>query len=117
MTLVQSPEVALPLSNIGPVSESMKGPLDLNGPIVKVKSDTNRLPEKIENVRFELEEHPVDMVRPIKVGVIGAGLAGITAGVLLPAKLPGLDLRIYDKNADVVCYCQLMGCFEINHIL
>lgn len=51
---------------------------------------------------FELEEHPIDEVRPIKVGVIGAGLSGITAGVLLPAKLPGLDLRIYDKNEDVV---------------
>ncbi|KAL5354940.1 hypothetical protein BJX96DRAFT_170196 [Aspergillus floccosus] len=50
---------------------------------------------------FELEEHPIDEVRPIKVGVIGAGLSGITAGVLLPAKLPGLDLRIYDKNKDV----------------
>ncbi|KAL2784479.1 hypothetical protein BJX66DRAFT_316579 [Aspergillus keveii] len=52
---------------------------------------------------FQLEEHPIDQVRPIKVGVIGAGLSGITAGVLLPAKLPGLDLRIYDKNSDVVC--------------
>lgn len=52
--------------------------------------------------KFEIEEHPIDEVRPIKVGVIGAGLSGITAGVLLPAKLPGLDLRIYDKNADVV---------------
>ncbi|KAJ0413460.1 hypothetical protein BJY00DRAFT_319762 [Aspergillus carlsbadensis] len=50
---------------------------------------------------FQLEEHPIDQVRAIKVGVIGAGLSGITAGVLLPAKLPGLDLRIYDKNADV----------------
>ncbi|KAL3482110.1 hypothetical protein BJX99DRAFT_268504 [Aspergillus californicus] len=50
---------------------------------------------------FQIEEHPIDDVRPIKVGVIGAGLAGITAGVLLPVKLPGLDLRIYDKNADV----------------
>jgi hypothetical protein len=50
---------------------------------------------------FELEEHPIDEVRPIKVGIIGAGLSGITAGVLLPAKLPGLDLRIYDKNEDV----------------
>ncbi|KAL3465598.1 hypothetical protein BJX64DRAFT_285204 [Aspergillus heterothallicus] len=50
---------------------------------------------------FQIEEHPIDEVRPIKVGVIGAGLSGITAGVLLPAKLPGLDLRIYDKNADV----------------
>lgn len=54
--------------------------------------------------KFELEEHPVDEFRDIKVGVLGAGLAGITAGVLLPAKLPGLDLRIYDKNADVVCF-------------
>ncbi|KAL4940968.1 hypothetical protein BDV06DRAFT_230021 [Aspergillus oleicola] len=50
---------------------------------------------------FRIEEHPIDQVRPIKVGVIGAGLSGITAGVLLPAKLPGLDLRIYDKNADL----------------
>lgn len=53
--------------------------------------------------RFELEEHPVDQVRDIKVGVIGAGLSGVIAGVLLPAKVPGLDLRIYDKNPDVVC--------------
>jgi len=51
---------------------------------------------------FQLEEHPIDEVKPIKVGVIGAGLTGVTAGVLLPAKVPGLDLRIYDKNADVV---------------
>ncbi|KAL4928169.1 flavin-containing monooxygenase [Aspergillus undulatus] len=50
---------------------------------------------------FQIEEHPIDQVRPIKVGVIGAGLSGITAGILLPAKLPGLDLRIYDKNADL----------------
>ena len=52
---------------------------------------------------FELEEHPIDELRPIKVGVIGAGLSGVTTGVLLPPKLPGIDLRIYDKNSDVVC--------------
>ena len=51
---------------------------------------------------FKLEEHPIDEVRPMKVGVIGAGLAGVTAGILLPAKLPGLDLRVWDKNTDVV---------------
>jgi cation diffusion facilitator CzcD-associated flavoprotein CzcO len=28
-------------------------------------------------------------------------LSGITAGVLLPAKVPGIDLHIFDKNADV----------------
>ncbi|KAH8691373.1 putative flavin-binding monooxygenase [Talaromyces proteolyticus] len=51
--------------------------------------------------RFEIEEHPVDQVRNIKVGIIGAGLAGVTAAALLPAKLPGIDLTIYDKNSDV----------------
>lgn len=102
MTLVQVP-VALS-SNIEPVSESIKGPSDRNGSTtVTVNSDITGLSEKLEKIRFELEEHPVDVVRPIKVGIIGAGLAGITAGILLPAKLPGLDLRIYDKNADVVC--------------
>lgn len=58
--------------------------------------------EEPSRPKFELEEHPIDQVRPIKVGIIGAGLTGISAGVLLPAKVPGLDLRIYDKNADVV---------------
>ena len=51
---------------------------------------------------FQIEEHPIDQVRPIKVGVIGGGLSGITAGILLPVKLPGLNLQIYDKNSDLV---------------
>ncbi|KAF2845155.1 FAD/NAD(P)-binding domain-containing protein [Plenodomus tracheiphilus IPT5] len=45
--------------------------------------------------------HCIDHVRPLKVAVIGAGLAGITAGILLPAKVPGIDLTIFDKNSDV----------------
>jgi len=35
------------------------------------------------------------------VAVIGAGLSGITAGILLPAKVPGIKLQIFDKNPDV----------------
>ncbi|OBT76266.1 hypothetical protein VF21_03316 [Pseudogymnoascus sp. 05NY08] len=35
------------------------------------------------------------------VAVIGAGISGITAGILLPAKVPGIDLTIYEKNSDV----------------
>jgi hypothetical protein len=35
-----------------------------------VDSDISQLTEKLDNVRFELEEHPVDVVRPIKVGVL-----------------------------------------------
>ncbi|PYI36755.1 FAD/NAD(P)-binding domain-containing protein [Aspergillus indologenus CBS 114.80] len=57
--------------------------------------------DDLQRSAFEIEEHPIDQVRPIKVGVIGAGLAGITAGILFPAKVPGVDLRIYEKNADV----------------
>jgi hypothetical protein len=73
-----------------------------------VKTEVKTLPgsevqkEGTEKPRFEIEEHPVDEVRDITVGVIGAGLAGITTAVLLPAKLPGLRLRIYEKNGDVV---------------
>lgn len=51
---------------------------------------------------LQLENHPIDQVRKLRVAVIGAGLAGITAGALLPAKVPGIKLRIYDKNSDVV---------------
>jgi protoporphyrinogen oxidase len=39
----------------------------------------------------------------LQVAVIGAGIAGITAGVLLPRKVPGIQLTIFDKNNDVVC--------------
>lgn len=47
--------------------------------------------------------HCIDHVRELKVAVIGAGLAGINAGILLPAKVPGIKLTIFEKNSDVVC--------------
>lgn len=106
MVLLENPDMsALPsISNIKRTLEPFRGPSDsaqtpsetIRDAINETNCDLSKPPQ------FELEEHPVDVVRPIKVGVIGAGLAGITSGVLLPAKLPGLDLRIYDKNADVV---------------
>lgn len=37
-----------------------------------------------------------------KVAVIGAGMSGITAGILLPKKVPGIQLTILEKNHDVV---------------
>jgi hypothetical protein len=55
------------------------------------------------NPRLQLIDRFVDEPRPLRVGVIGAGLAGITAGILLPAKVPGIKLTIYEKNSDVVC--------------
>lgn len=98
------PDRIIPLLNGHTQSHApVGGSTDIKGPA------TTTVIEKAEEVApqgrpvFEIEEHPIDEVRNIKVGVIGAGIAGITAGILLPAKLPGLDLRIFDKNADVVC--------------
>lgn len=51
---------------------------------------------------LELEDKPIDEIRQLKVAVIGAGLSGITAGILLPAKVPGIEMTILEKNADVV---------------
>ncbi|KAK8198982.1 hypothetical protein BKA81DRAFT_392790 [Phyllosticta paracitricarpa] len=50
---------------------------------------------------FDLEDHPVDEVRPLKVALVGTGLAGVTAGVILLHKVPKIRLTIIDKNADV----------------
>nr|OQO22108.1 hypothetical protein B0A51_12557 [Rachicladosporium sp. CCFEE 5018] len=50
---------------------------------------------------YKLTEAPIDQIRKLRVAVIGAGLTGITAGVLLPAKVPGIDLHIFEKNSDV----------------
>ena len=50
---------------------------------------------------FPLEDHPIDEYRPLRVAIIGAGLSGTTAGALLPAKVPNIDLTIYEKNSDI----------------
>jgi ribulose 1,5-bisphosphate synthetase/thiazole synthase len=44
----------------------------------------------------------IDDIRPLKVAVIGAGLSGVIAGSLLPAKVPRIQLTIFEKNAEVV---------------
>ena len=51
---------------------------------------------------LSLEDHFIDEPRSLKVIVIGAGLAGILAGILLPLKVPRIDLIILEKNSDVV---------------
>lgn len=51
---------------------------------------------------FKLTEAPIDEIRKLHVAVIGAGISGINAGILLPMKVPGIQLTILDKNHDVV---------------
>ncbi|TLD38068.1 putative flavin-binding monooxygenase protein [Venturia nashicola] len=50
---------------------------------------------------LEIEDHPIDVTGKLRVAVIGAGMAGINAGILLPIKVPGIELTIFEKNKDV----------------
>ncbi|KAL5351405.1 hypothetical protein ACLOAV_003264 [Pseudogymnoascus australis] len=50
---------------------------------------------------FRLEEHPIDHVESLDVVVVGAGIAGIVAGILLPAKVPGIRLRILERESNL----------------
>lgn len=54
--------------------------------------------------RVSLVDRFVDEPRRLKVVVIGGGLAGILAGCLLPPKVPGIELVIYEKNPDFVSW-------------
>ena len=51
---------------------------------------------------LDLPDHHIDDVRSLRVTVIGAGLAGILAGILLPVKVPRIQLTILEKNNEVV---------------
>ncbi|KAF3481853.1 uncharacterized protein GIQ15_04612 [Arthroderma uncinatum] len=50
---------------------------------------------------ISLVDRYADEPRKIRVAVIGAGLSGLIAGVLLPAKVPSIELTIFEKNSDV----------------
>lgn len=53
------------------------------------------------DLKLDLDHH-IDDVRSLRAIVIGAGLTGVLAGILLPAKVPKLQLTILEKNDDVV---------------
>ncbi|KAK3348553.1 hypothetical protein B0H65DRAFT_178545 [Neurospora tetraspora] len=50
--------------------------------------------------RISIVNRFIDQPREVRVAVIGGGLSGILAGVLLPAKVPNIKLTIYEKNHD-----------------
>lgn len=55
-----------------------------------------------QSPRTALVDRFIDEPRQLRVAVIGGGLAGISAGIMLPAKVPGIKLTIYEKNKDFV---------------
>jgi hypothetical protein len=79
---------------------------ELNGVLVPEVNGTSNAPKgpisTYPKSRISLEDRFIDEPRTLRVAVIGAGLAGVTAGILLPAKVPSIDLVIYEKNEDVV---------------
>ncbi|OAL47186.1 FAD/NAD(P)-binding domain-containing protein [Pyrenochaeta sp. DS3sAY3a] len=50
---------------------------------------------------LELEDHAIDDVRPLRVAVVGAGISGITSAIFLPAKVPKIDLVVYERESDI----------------
>ncbi|KAL6689893.1 FAD/NAD(P)-binding domain-containing protein [Trichoderma pleuroticola] len=63
---------------------------------------TRAKPNPRHPTTHQLPDHPIDGgFSQVEVVVVGAGIAGILAGVLLPAKVPGVKLRILERNNDV----------------
>lgn len=65
-------------------------------------SNANSVEVEYPHSNLQLEDHPIDQGRSLNVAVIGAGMAGVMAGILLPVKVPGMNLKIFEKNSDVV---------------
>lgn len=66
---------------------------------------TSQAPQQIPSYpksRLTLLDRFIDQPRELRVAVIGGGLSGILAGVMLPAKVPNIKLNIYEKNHDFV---------------
>ncbi|KAL2839123.1 hypothetical protein BJY01DRAFT_257842 [Aspergillus pseudoustus] len=69
-------------------------------PVSHYEEDADALPRTIYPPMI-LEDHPVDEALSIKAIVVGAGITGINAGILLPTKVPGLELKIYERHSDI----------------
>ncbi|KAJ4297762.1 hypothetical protein N0V90_005657 [Kalmusia sp. IMI 367209] len=61
---------------------------------------------------IDIEEHAIDDTIKLKVIVVGAGITGITAAVLLPEKVPGIDLVVYERDSDISTFAPALGWSE-----
>ncbi len=84
------------------ITPGQKGPDVLILPADDPATPGNTVHPSYPTSNLELPDHHIDEVRRLKVTVIGAGLSGILAGILLPAKVPNIQLTILEKNTDVV---------------
>lgn len=92
---------------VPPVNGAHHEPTTLKQKIeVAVEALTEPLfpPPDYANPKHKLIDRYIDEPRELRVAVVGAGLSGVLSGILLPAKVPGIKLTIFDKNADVVSF-------------
>lgn len=101
-----SSEISTPaLENSSAPSFSQSSPSSsvAEAPLGDKERPSNVLYEGYPASSLDLPDHHIDDVRSLRVVVIGAGIAGITASILLPAKVPNIQLTVLEKNEDVVC--------------
>lgn len=94
----------LPNGTVNGASGSQHTP-ETNGKTVEPSTTTNGTSHSkpaYPKAPVELVDRYIDEPRKLRVAVVGGGLSGILAGILLPAKVPGIDLTIYEKNSDFV---------------
>ncbi|KAJ5542821.1 hypothetical protein N7535_005245 [Penicillium sp. DV-2018c] len=53
------------------------------------------------NGKAVMEDRSIDESRRMRVVIIGAGISGILACIRFKQRIPNIDLRLYDKNADI----------------
>lgn len=58
-------------------------------------------PQSYKPSGLTIEHRALDDYPRLKVAVIGAGLSGINAAILLPVKVPGIVLTVFEKNDEV----------------
>ncbi|KIX09971.1 uncharacterized protein Z518_01052 [Rhinocladiella mackenziei CBS 650.93] len=90
-------DISPPVTNISPAIEQTP-PVQQTRPNGRAG---NELHEAYPKSDLELLDHHIDDVRSLRVVVIGAGLSGILAGILLPVKVPKIQLTILEKNDEV----------------
>lgn len=85
----------------------------LNGSVTNANAITADRSQLYPQSKLSLIDRFIDEPRSLKVAVIGGGLAGILSGILFPAKVPNIQLTIYEKNHDFVSHAPFAPSHEI----
>ena len=81
-------------------------------PPLSLEHTVSPVPQTIDDRGTDLEsptpliDRYIDEWRALNVAIIGGGLAGVLATILLRAKVPNIKLTIYEKNKDFVSHAE-----------